>query len=288
MTSSNHNTPKPFTGFADLEDDFRKDTLPDTREEIHYSCPACNGTGRWHAPMGGRQGECFTCNGRGYFKTSPEQRARQAKDRETRRHNKHRVAVAQLKAFKETHKDLYAFLINARDWNDFAASLCAQIGDHRPLSEKQIAAAERMMAKVAANRKAREAAKAAAPVIDLTKIMELVNTALESGYRTPRLRIHQLVISRAPDNGRNAGHLYVKRDGEYAGKITPEGKWLPVNRNDSSDTLELLQSLAADPRKALTEHGKKTGECACCGRTLTNGQSIELGIGPICADRWGL
>ena len=29
------------------------------------------------------------------------------------------------------------------------------------------------------------------------------------------------------------------------------------------------------------------GICACCGRQLIVKESIERGIGPICAERWG-
>ena len=32
--------------------------------------------------------------------------------------------------------------------------------------------------------------------------------------------------------------------------------------------------------------GKKFGVCCMCGRTLTNTDSIEAGIGPICADKF--
>jgi hypothetical protein len=32
--------------------------------------------------------------------------------------------------------------------------------------------------------------------------------------------------------------------------------------------------------------GKLYGWCCCCGRRLTNEESIELGIGPICRSKW--
>jgi hypothetical protein len=34
-------------------------------------------------------------------------------------------------------------------------------------------------------------------------------------------------------------------------------------------------------------YGKRTGACSCCGRELTNGESIDRGIGPICAEKYG-
>ncbi len=33
------------------------------------------------------------------------------------------------------------------------------------------------------------------------------------------------------------------------------------------------------------EYGKLYGQCMICGRTLTNEDSIEAGIGPICAGK---
>lgn len=34
-------------------------------------------------------------------------------------------------------------------------------------------------------------------------------------------------------------------------------------------------------------YGKKFGRCAVCNRELTDEESIERGIGPVCADRMG-
>jgi hypothetical protein len=34
-------------------------------------------------------------------------------------------------------------------------------------------------------------------------------------------------------------------------------------------------------------YGRATGSCSCCGRELTDPVSIEAGIGPICAGRFG-
>jgi len=46
--------------------------------------------------------------------------------------------------------------------------------------------------------------------------------------------------------------------------------------------------VAADPLAAAIAHGKETGQCSCCGKTLTKQESIDLGIGPICRQKWGL
>jgi hypothetical protein len=51
--------------------------------------------------------------------------------------------------------------------------------------------------------------------------------------------------------------------------------------------LQALALIASNPNRAATMHGQRTGRCSCCGRELTNPDSIALGIGPICKDRWG-
>lgn len=48
-----------------------------------------------------------------------------------------------------------------------------------------------------------------------------------------------------------------------------------------------LDEIERDPLAAIKAHGIATGSCGCCGRELTDPDSIALGIGPICADKLG-
>lgn len=71
---------------------------------------------------------------------------------------------------------------------------------------------------------------------------------------------------------------------KYLGKVTP-------SRLDSripDSVKETLVAAAADPLTAAIRYGKETGFCSCCGRELTNKESIRLGIGPICREKFGL
>jgi hypothetical protein len=45
--------------------------------------------------------------------------------------------------------------------------------------------------------------------------------------------------------------------------------------------------VAADPEQAAVAYGKRFGQCSVCARELTNEDSINRGIGPICAERFG-
>ena len=103
--------------------------------------------------------------------------------------------------------------------------------------------------------------------------------------KTPKFRVDNMVLSRAPDSGANAAAIYVKVDGEYAGKVTG-GYFVPFRAPEG--TLEKLQEVSKDPLGSAVSYGQKTGNCSCCGRELTQQISIDKGIGPICAERWGL
>lgn len=183
---------------------------------------------------------------------------------------------------------LVAQLREIASWNDFAASLVDQHARKGSLSDRQMDAADRMLAKIAANRAEREANEARAASVDLTPVHEMFARAMESGYKRPTYRAAGLVLSLAPLHGRNAGAIYVKDDetGDYLGKVTEDLVFRPV-RTAPQSAAEALSRIARDPAHAAVQYGRQTGRCACCGRELTNADSIALGIGPICKDRWG-
>jgi hypothetical protein len=173
-------------------------------------------------------------------------------------------------------------------WNDFASSLVQQYDRKRSLSDKQLDAAERMLAKIAANRAEKAARAAAAPSVDLTRVHAMFAKAMASGHKRPVYRAAGLALSLAPLSGRNAGSIYVKDDetGDYLGKVTEDLRFNPL-RTAPEWAAEALSRIARDPSTAAVEYGRETGRCSCCGRELTNPDSIALGIGPICKDRWG-
>ena len=182
-----------------------------------------------------------------------------------------------VKKFDQENPGLIDALRETTSWNSFAASLVSQYASRGTLTEKQTGAAVAMLMKI----KAKKAERDAAPQIDLSNIVEMFNKAHEA-IKTPKFRYDDLVISRAPDSGVNAGALYVKVNGEYAGKVK-EGKWF-----GSQDVLAKLKEIAENPLESAVAYGRKTGNCSMCGRLLTNHGSIDRGIGPICAERFGL
>ena len=179
--------------------------------------------------------------------------------------------------FEEANPGLIDALREVVSWKPFAASLVKQFDDRGSLSEKQTGAAVAMLMKIKANK----AERAEAPTVDLSNVVAMFNKAHEA-IKTPKFRYEDLVISRAPDHGVNKGALYVKVNGEYAGKVK-DGKWF-----GSQDILPKLQQIADNPLESAVAYGRKTGNCAVCNRDLTRHDSIERGIGPICAERFGL
>lgn len=78
-----------------------------------------------------------------------------------------------------------------------------------------------------------------------------------------------------PTAGRWAGYTFVKL------QVSDEYQRVPL-RNQQG----ILDRIEADgPEQASKRYGKELGHCGVCGRTLTNNDSIERGIGPICAGK---
>jgi len=181
--------------------------------------------------------------------------------------------LTKMHAFNEQHPGLGTFLKESASWSEFAASLYNSLLTKGSLSEKQVDAANRMRA------------KSTTATVDLTPIREMFELAVGNGYKKPVYRAEGLVINRAPDTGANPGALYVKADAEYQGKIL--GTTFTGVRNLLDDTMDALAIIAKDPEQAAIAYGRRTGKCACCGRKLTVHASIERGIGPVCAEKWG-
>lgn len=92
-----------------------------------------------------------------------------------------------------------------------------------------------------------------------------------------------------PSKGTYAGFIFVKRqshpddDGIRMAMLNPKSARATVDEGYR----HVLEALLEDPSKAAVEYGHRTGSCCICGRTLTDPASIEAGIGPICASKFG-
>jgi hypothetical protein len=258
------------------------------------TCPRCKGSGQW---VGGYVNhvvrDCAICNGSGRvkagykYKTPAEYAAYKAK----RQANAFKKEDAERQRFDGW---MHANPVEAKWLNDgagrgfeFAIKLLADVRKFGGLTQGQRDAITRSIAKREEAKAAREAAAPTMAGPGLGTLVGAFAKAVEAGLRNPKVRIGGIIFTLAKAASANAGCLYVKSsDGVYLGKITPAGK-LMVSRDCTKDQEAEVVAIGVDPMAAAIAHGKRTGSCAICGRELTNAESVERGIGPICAEKFG-
>jgi len=247
-----------------------------------FPCQSCAGTGQYHRHNRFESTICFACNGKGSHK-KPHFEA--MKDKAQR---KAKLAVTADRKREEARDALpdgmYAFLAKNSDWSDFFRSLYDQVLGGKRLSDNQIAAIERSMAKMAAKREEKQAARTSS--VDLGTIHAMFDKARDSGLSKLIYRANGLVLTPAKAASANAGGIYVKtKGGEYLGKVM--GTKFICTSAATDDHKATLNAVAADPAGEAVRYGRETGECCLCGRELTDPVSVAAGIGPICAGKWG-
>jgi hypothetical protein len=256
-------------------------------------CKACRGTGRFVGYTGRVLGDCFKCKGKGYrmFRQSLAQREKQADQRANRKAREQREIAEQGAAWAMTNADDHAWMIAKADRFDFARSMVEALTKYGHLTEKQHATVTRLRLADAERDAARKAEKAAreanAPVVDVSLIETAFAKAQENGIKRPKMILNGLKFSLAPATGRNAGALYVVRkdDDQYLGKIM-DGRFTRVRECTVEQEAEIVK-IASNPHAEAVAYGQRTGNCCICNRELTNHASIDAGIGPICASKYG-
>jgi hypothetical protein len=69
---------------------------------------------------------------------------------------------------------------------------------------------------------------------------------------------------------------------KYLGKVTRTS----IDSKFSDTVRETIMAAASDPLTAAIKYGKVSGSCSCCGKELTVKESIDRGIGPVCAKKF--
>lgn len=258
------------------------------------ACKDCRGTGRFYSYTGRLVGNCFKCKGAGVrrYKQSAEQRAKARDAADARKAKAAATAAEQAAAWLEANP-VEAEWLRQPVTGDFTfhADMLAALVKYGHLTERQEAAVRNAAAKSAARKAQWAAEKAAreagAAVLSMAKIRSGFDSAVRY-LKRPKLRVADVQFSLAPATGQNAGCIYVVRasDDTYLGKITPEDKFLRSRECAEADA-ETVARVAADPKAAAEAHGHEYGQCSCCGRELTDPESVARGIGPVCQKRWG-
>lgn len=260
---------------------------PDNREK--FPCGQCAGTGKYRGVVLHHDAtHCFACRGKGHFLTSPEFRLKARQRRAESAANARERGLAVVAA---DHPLLFTELATVRTQgsrNEFISSLAGQLFAKGTLTENQINAWYRGRAKLdalIAERAAEDEARKV--VVDLSPIAAMFETAMANGLKRPAYRAEGLVLKPAKAHSANPGAIYVTDvTGEYMGKVA-SGVFHPMRHVPVAPLQTALEMIAADPKEAAVAYGRRTGKCACCGRELTDAASVAMGIGPICADKWG-
>lgn len=204
-------------------------------------------------------------------------------------------------AFVASNPAVAQWLLDEAKKSDFAASLLQSVHKYGDLTPRQFAAAKNCIAKKAQA----TVAKAQAKIVNVEPIVAAFNKAKASGLKRPKLRFDGFEASLAGPTSKNPGAIYLKGNKKkvnhgptvwgstaptseevYFGKVQ-DSKFIPSFACTSADKATIETALE-DPLAAAVAYGKRYGSCSCCGRTLTDPVSVERGIGPICAERFGL
>lgn len=262
----------------------RASTTKQVNQVAMFRCDACRGSGRFvrgfHNPVD--YGPCNKCKGTGKLKTDPETRAKQKKARE----DKKKSAVS---AYIEAHTAEYTWVVSNCERFGFASSMLTAFRQYGSWTEGQLAAIAKCIARdeVRVQEKAARKPDAQVAGAGLDRMLQAFAAASKSGLRNPKFRVGNYAFSPAKPGSTNAGCIYVKRDGVYVGRIAPAGGFF-ASRDAAPEDRGQIEAICADPLAAAVLHGQQTGRCSCCGLELTNAESIRLGIGPICREKWGL
>lgn len=124
------------------------------------------------------------------------------------------------------------------------------------------------------------------------RVYELFMNAKASGLKKPKITLStpigaKVELSLAGNASANPGFIYFKFREAYFGKISPQGEFSPSG-NCNDEGLNYLKEFAENPLEVAQAYGKRTGNCCCCNRLLTDPQSVADGVGPVCRARYGL
>jgi len=277
---------------------------------FEITCHKCEGRGRFISYSGRDVGPCYTCKGAGKLsrKTAPAQLER-AKE--------HRVEQAQ--AIRQEAAPQIAWIEKTLARGDKLPATFADIMRNclvalqagRILSEGRQGVIDRGMARDAAwaaawaaQRTAKvawtptaeadamagmyrqeEAAKAVpqAPVVDVSNIAALFVRAQQAGLKRFKLRFTGVFFEQ--DKG-NSALIWVSESGYGSAKYgrIADGVFKP-GRDLNAEVIKLISGVAADPLAAGIAYAQVTASCSVCGRHLVNQDSVDAGLGPICAGR---
>lgn len=161
----------------------------------------------------------------------------------------------------------------------------------RPLSAAQMAWVHKLALEFVA--KSQPQAAGSEPEIEggMQAIVELLTAAAER-LKWPAITYRGLRISMA--GPKHPGCVNVANDVEggfqartWYGRISAGGAF-EAARTCPASVIETLVELASDPAAKTAAEGKATGCCCFCRRGLETAESLAVGYGPVCAEKYAL
>ena len=132
-------------------------------------------------------------------------------------------------------------------------------------------------------------------------VLDLMNHIAESGAKYPKVRLdldgQPLVLTIAGARAKQPGSINLTDGGRYPdnkffGRITFDGDFEPSKMARSLHVTHkralwntLTRMRDGEAEQVFAENGKRLGTCCLCGRPLSDQESVELGIGPVCREK---
>jgi hypothetical protein len=128
------------------------------------------------------------------------------------------------------------------------------------------------------------------PAYSFAGIVNAVQEAQNRGLKRITMRFSDFIVKPSKYQGKMYIFAHEKEVNQWGTLSNIYLGWITATETNLGevDLIRRVQSVAEDPYSAVKLYGQNTGSCSCCGRELTNSLSIELGIGPICREKFGL
>jgi len=174
---------------------------------------------------------------------------------------------------------------------EFAGSLISNFNRYGRLSDKQLPWVVTLTERVT-----RPAAQPAPVDVSVDAIVALFAGAAKN-MRRVKVKLaapsgQPVVFQLAGAASKYAGQILVTDGGPfgsnvYFGRIDTAGRFNGTRRV-TDEVMALIKEFAEDPAGTAGRYGRLTGGCSFCNHALRDGRSVEVGYGPICADKFNL
>jgi hypothetical protein len=184
----------------------------------------------------------------------------------------------------------------AQKGNDFATSLIDREDRNLYMSESQCSWVFKIAEDLRQLKEPKPEVRSTTRSVDASNILASLAEARAKGIKKPMLRLlmptDNHIKVKYMSMGKNAGGCWVTSNDNLIGKIDDGGVFTftgrPYTDKFVDEVFDFIDITNYDVKSALESYGKITSKCGCCGLPLTNKKSIELGIGPICAEKYGV